>query len=106
MSVLRTAIMRYFTLAELKKGLSLRVAYLMLHQADLLLTKYAISSGFEELNPVIRGSFDTPAQLLLLKLIIPLIIACIVPTKLLLPALLLLLAIICWNLKELVLLLI
>lgn len=105
MAVLRTAVIRYFSVAELKKGLSLRVAYVLLQQADLLLTKFAISSGFEELNPVIRGSLDTPAQLLLFKIIIPLIIACLVPAKLLLPALVLLLMVIAWNLKELIFLL-
>ena len=104
MAVLRTAVMRYLTVAELKKGLTLRVAYVVLQQADLLLTKFAISSGFEELNPVIRGSIDTPAHLLLYKLIIPIIIASLVPARLLLPALLLLLMVIVWNLKELLML--
>ena len=101
MAVLQTAVMRYISVAELKKGLSLRVAYVVLQQADLLLTKFAISTGFEELNPVIRGSLDAPAQLLLYKIIIPVIIAALVPAKLLLPALVLLLAVIGWNLKEL-----
>jgi len=105
MEVLRTAVIRYLSVAELKKGLSLRVAYVLLQQADLLLTKFAMSTGFEELNPVIRGSLDTPAQLLLYKLIIPIIIASLVPAKLLLPALVLLLAVIGWNLKELLFLL-
>jgi len=105
MGVLRTAVIRYLSIAELKKGLSLRVAYVVLQQADLLLTKFAISSGFEELNPVIGGSIDTPAQLLLYKLIIPVIIASLVPAKLLLPALVLLLMVISWNIKELILLL-
>jgi hypothetical protein len=104
MSVLRTAVIRYLSVAELKKGLTLRVAYVVLQQADLLLTRFAISSGFEELNPVMRGLFETPAQLLLFKLIIPVIIAALVPAKLLLPALVLLLMIIGWNLKELIVL--
>jgi hypothetical protein len=103
MGVLRTAVIRYLSIAELKKGLSLRVAYVVLQQADLLLTKFAISSGFEELNPVIGGSIDTPVQLLLYKLIIPVIIAVFVPAKLLLPALVLLLMVIGWNIKELIL---
>jgi len=105
MAVLQTTIMRYLSVAELKKGLSLRVAYLLLHQADLLLTKFAVSTGFEELNPVIRGSLDAPVQLLVFKLIIPLIIVWLVPAKLLLPALVLLLVVIGWNLKELLFLL-
>ena len=106
MAVLRTAVMRYLTVAELKKGLTLRVAYVVLQQADLLMTRFAISSGFEELNPVMRSLFETPAQLLLFKLVIPVIIAALVPAKLLLPALMLLLMIIVWNLKELIVLII
>ena len=106
MAVLRTAVMRYLTVAELKKGLTLRVAYVVLQQADLLMTRFAISSGFEELNPVMRSLFETPAQLLLFKLVIPVIIAALVPAKLLLPALVLLLMIIAWNLKELIVLII
>ena len=81
------------------------MAYVLLHQADILLTNFAISAGFKELNPVIRGLLDTPVQLLVFKLIIPLIIAWLVPAKLLLPALILLLVMIASNLTKLSLLL-
>ena len=77
------------------------MAYVLLHQADILMTNFAISAGFKELNPVIRGLLDTPIQLLVFKLIIPLIIAWLVPAKLLLPALVLLLVVIGLNLTQL-----
>jgi len=96
-----TEISRYLSVAQWKKGLSIKVAYVLLHQADILMTNFAISAGFKELNPVIRGLLDTPVQLLVFKLIIPLIIAWLVPAKLLLPALVLLLVVIGLNLTQL-----
>ena len=96
-----TEISRYLSVAQWKKGLSIKVAYVLLHQADILMTNFAISAGFKELNPVIRGLLDTPVQLLVFKLIIPLIIAWLVPAKLLLPALVLLLVVIVFNLTQL-----
>jgi hypothetical protein len=101
MTMLWTEIRRYFSIEEFKKGLGIKVAYVLLHQADILLTNAALSAGFRELNPVMRGLLDTPVQLLMFKFIMPLIIAWLVPAKLLLPALALLLLIIGFNLKEL-----
>ena len=101
MAELWTEISRYLSVAEWKKGLSIKVAYVLLHQTDILMTNYAISAGFKEFNPVIRGLLDAPVQLLVFKLIIPLIIAWLVPAKLLLPALVLLLVVIGWNLTQL-----
>lgn len=105
MAVLWTEISRYLSVVEWKKGLSIKVAYVLLHQADILLTNFAIFAGFKELNPFIRGLLDTPVQLLVFKLIIPLIIAWLVPAKLLLPALGLLLVVIVLNLTQLSILL-
>ena len=101
MAVLYTGISRYFTPAEWKKGLGVKIAYVIMHQADILLTSFALSTGFRELNPVIRGVIDTPVQLLAIKLLIPLIIAWLVPARLLLPALGLLLVVIIFNLTQL-----
>ena len=105
MAILWTEISRYLSVAEWKKGLSIKVAYVLLHQADILLTNFAIFAGFKEFNPVIRGLLDAPVQLFVFKLIIPLIIAWLVPAKLLLPALVLLLVVIVLNLTQLSLLL-
>jgi hypothetical protein len=105
MALLWTEIRRYFSAAEFKKGLSLRVTYVVLQTADLLMTWFAVSAGYEELNPIIRGFLDTPMQLIIFKLIVPLAIAWLIPARLLLPALALLLVIIGFNITELLLLL-
>lgn len=105
MATVLIEIRRYLSVEEFKKGLSIKVAYVLLHQADILLTNLAMASGFKELNPVMRGMLDTPVQLLVFKLVIPVIIACIVPAKLLIPAMVLLAVVIGLNLKELSILL-
>ncbi len=92
---------RYLSAVEFKKGIPLRVAYVLLQQADMMLTNFAVSVGFKELNPVVRGMLDAPVELLVLKLVIPLIIAWLVPAKLLLPAIVLLLVVLGLNLLEL-----
>jgi hypothetical protein len=101
MDLLWTEIRRYFSVAEFKKGLSLRIAYVVLQAADLLMTWFAAHAGYEELNPFVRGLLDAPAQLMVLKVVVPLAIAGLVPSKLLLPALVLLLAVIGFNITEL-----
>ena len=105
MAMLYAEMRRYFSVGEWKRGVSIRVAYVLLHQADILLTGFAVSAGFKELNPVIRGLFDAPVQLVILKLIFPLLIAWLVPARFLLPALVLLLVVIGWNLTQLSMLL-
>lgn len=101
MTALWAELRHHLSVAEFKKGLGIKVAYVMLHQADIILTSFAVSAGFRELNPVIRGALDAPVQLLAFKLVIPLVIAWLVPARLLLPALLLLLVVIGLNLREL-----
>jgi hypothetical protein len=89
-------------MAEVKKGLTLRVAYVELQIIDFVMTVFAVNAGFEELNPVMRGMLGSPLELVAFKLVIPLAIAWLVPAKLLIPALVLLLAIIGLNVKELI----
>jgi hypothetical protein len=101
MAALWTVVSRYLSVTEFKKGLGIRLAYVLLHQADMLVTNFAVSAGFRELNPIVKGFLDTPAQMLLFKLIIPLFIAWLVPARFLLPALVLLLVVLGLNLKEL-----
>lgn len=101
---LQTGIRRYFTVAEWKKGWAIKLSYVLLQQADILLTNFAMSAGLSELNPVIRGLLHAPVQLLLIKLVIPLIIAWLVPFKLLLPAMALLIVVIALDAAQLSLL--
>jgi hypothetical protein len=100
LTTLRGELGRYFTVAEWRKGLGIKAAYVLLHQADMLLTSFALSVGFHELNPVIRASLDTPVVLLALKLFIPLVIAWLVPARLLIPAIALLVVIVGLNLAQ------
>jgi hypothetical protein len=102
MAALATRLKQYFTIAEFKKGLGLRLAYVTLQMADFAMTLMAANAGFKEMNPVMRGMLGSPLELVAFKLVAPLAIACLVPAKLLIPALILLLAIIGLNVKELI----
>jgi hypothetical protein len=100
-AIIWTQVRQYFTVGEFRKGLSLRVAYMALQLADCLMTVLAVNSGFQEMNPVMRGMLGSPLQLVTFKLVVPLAIAWLVPARLLIPALVLLLAVIGLNVKEL-----
>jgi hypothetical protein len=102
-AILRERIKPYLAIGEFRKGLSLRVAYVALQLVDCLMTVLAVNAGFEELNPVMRGIIESPLQLVTFKLVVPLAIAWLVPAKLLIPAMVLLMAVIGLNIKELVL---
>ena len=68
---------------------------------DLTLTILAMYLGLSEINPFIRYIVHIPVLLLVIKLFIPLLIAWIMPGRLLLPSSALLALIVVWNLKEL-----
>ena len=57
--------------AKPTKDLHLKLSYLLLQQADLLLTTLAIPAGFTELNPLMANLLNTPQKLLMFKLVIP-----------------------------------
>ena len=78
-----------------------KVSFVLLNQLDLILTLYALSLGLYELNPWMRELVTAPFQLLLIKVIIPLFLAWLVPGRLLLPAVTLLVFIVSWDVKEL-----
>jgi hypothetical protein len=87
-----------------KHSLIVKASYVFLTQLDLLLSIFGASLGAHELNPLMRNLLTRPEQLIVIKVVIPFLIAWFVPSKLLIPAMVLLLAIIGWNLKELLLL--
>ncbi len=80
-----------------------KVSFVLLNQFDLMLTLLAASFGFHEVNPIMRDMLGNPLSIMLVKLVIPPILAWLVPGKLLIPAVALLAFIVGWNLKELVL---
>jgi len=90
--------------AAQSRSLDLKVSYVLLHQVDLILTLFAVSAGFSEINPVIRSMLHAPLQLFVVKLVIPLLIVWLVPSKFLIPAIAFIALVVIWNIKEILLL--
>jgi len=82
-----------------------KVAYVFLQLLDLILTLVGTSLGFSELNVVMRSILHNPFQLVMVKVVIPLVIARFVPGKYLIPAIVLLSLVVCWDIKQLLFLL-
>ncbi len=82
-----------------------KIAFILLNLIDLGLTVYAVSHGANELNPLMRAMFGSPYQLLLVKVILPVFFAWLVPGKLLIPAIAVLACVVGWNFRELLMVL-
>ena len=85
-----------------KKCTRSKIAFILLNQLDLTLTVLAISLGLMELNPFVRFLVEIPSLLIVFKLLIPVLIAWIMPGRLLLPSIALLCLVVAWNVKELI----
>ncbi|OGO00394.1 MAG: hypothetical protein A2Y58_05845 [Chloroflexi bacterium RBG_13_51_52] len=92
--------------ATFKKCTAEKASFVFLGLFDLILTILAINLGLFEINPLVRFMVQIPALLLAVKFVIPVLIAWIMPGRLLLPAIALLAIAVIWNLKELVIFLI
>lgn len=92
--------------ATFNRGVAEKVSFVALQGLDVLLTLYAVSLGLSELNPLINSFLNAPVQFVLFKIISPIIIAWLVPGKLLLPAIAFIALVVCWDLKELLIFLI
>jgi len=92
--------------ATFKKCTTLKASFILLCLLDLALTVVAINFGLFEMNPFVRYLFNLPALLVIIKLVIPLLIAWLIPGRFLLPSIALLAFVFVWNVKELVLFLI
>lgn len=79
-----------------------KVAFVAFVYVDLLLTLYAFSQGFAELNPLVRALIEHPWGLALMKGVAPLLIAWLVPGRLLVPSVFVLTGINGWNLAQVV----
>lgn len=86
---------------QYRLSLAVKASYLVLQQFDLALTVLAVSLGLDEMNPWMRGLLNFPLQLVAIKVVIPLLIAWLVPYRLLIPACLFLLVVVGWNIREL-----
>jgi hypothetical protein len=83
-----------------------KVSFILLSLFDLTLTILAMNLGLSEINPLVRYLIQIPLLLLIIKLAIPVLIAWIMPGRLLWPSIGLLALIVAWNIKELVVFLI
>ena len=79
-----------------------KVSFVALNQVDLALTLVAMQMGFEELNPFVGFLLEIPALLVVAKVILPLLIAWLMPGRLLWPSIAVLAGVAIWNVKELI----
>jgi hypothetical protein len=79
-----------------------KMVFLSLQLVDLVLTLVAARCGWPELNPLMRGSADSVTKLAIFKFGVPVFISWFVPGRWLLPAILLLAAVVGWNVKEII----
>jgi hypothetical protein len=84
-----------------KKCTAPKVSFILLSLLDLVLTVLAMYLGLWEMNPLVRFLVHAPALLILIKLIIPVLVAWIMPGRLLWPSIAALGAVVIWNLYEL-----
>ncbi len=87
--------------ATFKKGTAEKLVFVSLGVLDLALTVAAVNLGLFELNPLVRLFLQMPLLLLVIKLVIPLLIAWLMPGKLLIPSIALLGLVVGWNIREL-----
>ena len=88
--------------ATFKKCTAEKLSFILLAVLDLTLTVLAMWLGLWEVNPLIRLLVQLPFLLIVVKLIIPVLIAWLMPGKLLLPSIAVLALVVIWNVKELV----
>jgi hypothetical protein len=79
-----------------------KVSFILLSVFDLGLTVLAMYLGLWELNPIVRLLVHIPVMLVVVKLAIPVLIAWVMPGRLLWPSIAALALVIIWNIKELV----
>ncbi len=89
------------TAMTFKNGKAEKLSFLLLNMLDLGLTLLAASMGWVELNPITRHLLEVSYQLYVIKIGIPLLLAWLLPGKLLIPAMVVLAFVIGWDIKEL-----
>jgi hypothetical protein len=80
-----------------------KLAFIVLNLIDMVLTIFAASNGAHELNPVIRYMVNSPYQIFLVKAVIPILLAWVLPGKILIPSIALLVFVVGWDTRELLL---
>ena len=78
------------------------MSFIALNLVDLALTLVAMSLGFAELNPLVGFLLEMPALFIVAKILLPPLLAWLIPGRLLWPSIALLAVVAIWNVKELV----
>jgi hypothetical protein len=84
-----------------KKATPEKLAFIILNLIDLGLTIFASSIGAHELNPLMNKMLAAPYQMYMVKLVIPVLLAWLLPGKILIPSIALLVVVAGWNIREL-----
>lgn len=84
-----------------RKCTAQKISFILLSLLDLILTVLAMYLGLWEMNPLVRFLVHVPLLLILLKFIIPIFVAWVMPGRLLWPSIALLGLVVIWNIKEL-----
>jgi hypothetical protein len=85
-----------------RKATPEKLVFIGLNLLDLILTLLSFSLGLTELNPIVIYLYTNPIYIWVAKFAIPVIIAWVIPGKLLIPAISLLALVIGWDVKELI----
>jgi len=88
--------------ATFKKCTIEKASFILLCLLDLVLTIVAMNLGLFEINPLVGYLIQIPLLFIAIKVFLPVIIAWIIPGKLLIPSIGLLILVVVWNIKELV----
>ncbi len=87
--------------ATFKKSTGVKVSFILLALLDLILTILAMYLGLWEMNPLVRFLVHVPLLLILIKLVIPVAAAWIMPGRLLWPCIAALGVVVVWNIWQL-----
>lgn len=91
------------SLGTFTRGTFFKTSFLLLIYLDLLLTLVALNLGYVEMNSYMLRLLSRPPELLMVKVVMPVLIAWLVPAPLLLPAVSFMLAVSGWNIGQLLL---
>jgi len=89
--------------ATFKKCTREKVLFILLCEFDLTVTVVAVAAGFKEINPFMRFLITFPILLITVKLVLPVVLAWLIPGRLLIPSMVLLALVTIWNVKEMAL---
>ena len=92
--------------ATFQRSTAPKVWFILLSEMDLVLTSVAAYLGLWEINPFVRFLIEVPVLMLVMKLAIPILIAWLMPGRLLIPSIVLLALVVIWNISELVIFLV